>query len=36
MPCEFIVGITDDLRNKSLKPVDKKEVAELENKLLPQ
>lgn len=35
MPCEFVVCITDDLRNKSLKPIDKKEVEELENKLLP-
>lgn len=35
MPFEFVVGIIDDLRNKSLKPADKKEVEELENKLLP-
>lgn len=35
MPYEFVVGVIDDLRNKSLKPVEKNEVAELENKLLP-
>lgn len=35
MPCEFVCGIIDDLRNKSLQIVDKQEVAELENHLLP-
>lgn len=35
MPCEFVVGIVDDLRHKSLPIVDKVEVAKLENKLLP-
>lgn len=35
MPCEFVMGIVDDLRNKSLAECDIKEVETLEGKLLP-
>lgn len=35
MSCEFVVGIVDDLRNKSLPKMEVEKVAELENKILP-
>lgn len=35
MPCEFVVGIVDDLSNRGLPEFDSHAVVELENKLLP-
>lgn len=35
MPCEFVCGIIDDLRHKSLKPVDPEAVVKMENSILP-
>lgn len=35
MPCEFVCGIVDDLRNKSLVPVEEPIVQSIEGKLLP-